>query len=449
MRALIGITTLSTANSSLKAHCEWLDSIWSRAEKTISVIGFLFILAACDLVPSQPTQPPEQYLNNALDWIETHAVLGDRVDWDQVRQEAANLASGAQTTAEMHLALEHVLRTLCHAGDYDAFFEDPETPTSGKTSGYISTYPDGVIVQVWPGSPSERAGIQVGDTIETLNGKPFAEIGDPCSGNRGSEKEEIVIRRKSEKGPLVFQLSVASVNLPESTGRLLGSPWENIGYLQLTMDTGATIYPTYPTHVQNILRIIDQTPICGWIIDLRRLNGGDLWSYLAGVGPVLGEGELGGFVYMDGQRDTWAYRDGKIYWGDEERYESYVRGSIYQLKNPVPAVALLTSKTTIAAGELVEVAFRGRPNVRFFGEPTAGIPFLMDHTILSDGATINLSAARSYDRLGNEYAGPLVPDETLATDWLKIGSNQDPLIHAAADWLKANPVCVAQEDTTR
>ena len=444
MRALVGITALSKTNSSIEVYGEWLGSIWSTVGKAFSALGFLFILTACNLVPTEPTQPPAQYLNNALDWIETHAVLGYRVDWDQVRQEAVDLASGAQTIAEMHLALEHVLRTLCFAGDSYAQLYDPETPGSGKTSGYWATYPDGVIVQVWPGSPAERAGIQVGDTIETLDGKPFPE--SPCSVEPGREEEKVVIRRSGEKDLLVFQLSYESVHLPEPTGRRLGSPWEKIGYLELTLDTGAELYPTYPTRVQNILRFIDQSPICGWIIDLRRLNGGDLWSYLAGVGPILGEGELGGFVYLDGSRDIWAYRDGKIYWGDEQRYESYVRGSIYQLKNPALAVALLTSETTIAAGELVGVAFRGRPDVRFFGEPTAGLPFLSIGTPLSDGAVIYLSAARSYDRLGNEYAGPLVPDETLATDWLKFGSNQDPLIRAAADWLQTNPGCVTQED---
>jgi carboxyl-terminal processing protease len=446
MRTLVGITSLSKANSSFEVYGEWLGSLLSTVGKTFSALGFLFMLAACNSVPIQPTQPPEQYLNNALDWIETHEVLRDRVDWAQVRQEATDLASGAQTTAQMHLALEHVLDTLCYAGDSYAFLYDPETPTSGKTSGIMATYTDGVIVQVSPGSPAERAGIQVGDTIVTLNGKPYAEIGDPCNRFRGIEKEKIVIRRKGEKDLLVFQLSDESVHLPEPTGRSLGSPWEKIGYLELTVDTGAELYSTYPTRVQNILRSVDQSHICGWIIDLRRLSDGDLWSYLAGVGPLLGEGELGGFVYLDGSRDTWAYRDGKIYWGDEQRYESYVRGSIYQLKNPAPAVALLTSETTREAGELVGIAFRGRPDVRFFGEPTAGLPFLSIGTPLSDGATIYLSAARSYDRLGNEYAGPLVPDETLATDWLKIGSNQDPLIHASADWLQTTPGCVTQED---
>jgi len=444
MRALIGITTLSKDNSSIEVYGEWLGRISSRVGRAILAFGVLFILAACNLVPTLLTQIPEQYLNNALDWIETHAVLRDRVDWSQIRHEAANLASGAQTTAQMHLALEHVLLTLCHAGDASAFLYDPGTPNSGKWGGYIATYPDGVIVQVRPGSPAERAGIQVGDTIETLDGKPYAEVGDPCGGNHGREEENVVIRRIGEKDLLVFQITYESVNYPKPAGRRLDSPWENIGYLELTFESGEDLL--YPTHVQSILRSVDQSRICGWIIDLRRIYGGDLWSYLEAVGPILGEGELGGFVYQDGNRDTWAYRDGKIYWGDEATPWSYVRGEVYQPRNSAPAVALLINGTTYAAAELVGVAFRGRPDVRFFGEPTAGNPFLMEHTPLSDGVTVNLSAARSYDRLGNVYAGPLIPDETIATDWLKIGSNQDPLIIAAVNWLQTYPVCVTQED---
>ncbi len=437
MRSLIGSISLSKANSSIAVYGEWLVNMRSMVGKAISAFGFLFILAACNSIPTQPTQPPEQYLNNALDWIETHSVLSDRIDWDQVRQEAVDLANGAQTTAGMHLALEHVLDTLCFAGDGYAFLYYPETPASSKGPGFIATYPGGLIMQVQPGSPADRAGIQVGDTILTVNGKLYLEA--RCSGEVGRGEEKIVIRRSGEKTPLVFQLSVESVPLAEPSGRRLDSPWEKIGYLELTFETGADLM--YPTKVQNILRSVDQSPICGWIIDLRRLAQGDLWSYLAGVGPILGEGELGGFVYLDGSRESWAYRDGKIYWGNEQRIESYVRGQIYRPKNSAPAVALLIDEPTLAAGEQVGVAFRGRPNVRFFGEPTAGNPFLLEQTSLSDGVTIYLSAARSYDHLGNVYAGPLTPDETIATDWLKFGTNQDPVIITAANWLQTNPVC--------
>lgn len=445
MRTLVGITKSSKASSPIKAFGECSGSVWSVVRKAFSALGLLFILTACNLVPIQPTQPPEQYLNNALDWIETHAVLGDRVDWDQVRQEAEVLASGAQTTAEEHPAIAHALRALCRAGDSYAQLIEPETPISGKSSGYWSTYPDGVIVQVMPGGPAERAGIQVGDTIESVNGTPYGELPGPCGPYPGGEEgEKVTIHRSGEKDPLVFQLSIEPINHPKPTGRRLDSPWEKIGYLELPFESGTDL--SYATQVQSILRSEDRSPMCGWIIDLRRTNGGNLWVYLAGVGPLLGEGELGGFDYLDGSRDSWAYRDGKVYWGDVDSGYSYVRGEIYQPRNPAPAIALLTNETTYAAGELVGVAFHGRPDVRFFGEPTFGNPFLTEQTVLSDGAIIYLSGARSYDRLGNVYASPLIPDEIVATDWIKIGNNQDPVIRAAANWLQTNPVCAAQED---
>jgi C-terminal processing protease CtpA/Prc len=162
---------------------------------------------------------------------------------------------------------------------------------------------------------------------------------------------------------------------------------------------------------------------------------------MAGVGPILGEGELGGFEYLDGTREAWTYRDGEVLWNHEYRYESDVDGSIYKPKHVTP-VALLVSPATQAAGELMLVAFQGRPNIRSFGEPTRGLPTLVTHTVLSDGSVLYASGANSFDRNGTVYSGPIAPDAVVETDWSHFGTDQDPVILAAADWLHSQSACV-------
>jgi C-terminal processing protease CtpA/Prc len=104
-------------------------------------------------------------------------------------------------------------------------------------------------------------------------------------------------------------------------------------------------------------------------------------------------------------------------------------------------VALLTGPATVAAGELVVVAFKGREKIRTFGEPTRGLPTLSMHTPLSDGAHIYVSGAFATDRNGNTYKGLIVPDESIKINWSQFGTDQDPVMLAAMDWLKTQPEC--------
>jgi C-terminal processing protease CtpA/Prc len=189
-----------------------------------------------------------------------------------------------------------------------------------------------------------------------------------------------------------------------------------------------------------LVKKLDERAVCGWIIDIRRNNGGDIWSYLAGIGPILGEGELGGFVYPDGRREPWVYGKGEVRWNGEVRPESSIDGAIYTPKRVTP-VALLIGPGTQAAGELLVVAFQGRADVRTFGAATRGLPTLINHTDLSDGTRIFISGAFSYDRKGGTYSGPIAPDVPVETGWSKFGTEQDPAVQAAASWLSTQSAC--------
>lgn len=178
------------------------------------------------------------------------------------------------------------------------------------------------------------------------------------------------------------------------------------------------------------------------MIDLRQTVGGDIWTYPAAVGPLLGNGKAGGFVYRDGTREWWEYRDSKVFWNGQERSEDHVTGSHYRVARSLPPVALLMSTATLGAAELLAVAFHGRPHTRFFGEPTGGAPSLFMDTALSDGSLIGMSGADSFDRMGRVYGGPIAPDEAVHVDWANLGTRSDPVLHAAALWLVRQPGCM-------
>jgi hypothetical protein len=192
----------------------------------------------------------------------------------------------------------------------------------------------------------------------------------------------------------------------------------------------------YALTVQGLIGELEAAPPCGWVVDLRQNNGGNMWPMLVGVGPLLGEGQAGAFVYPDGQEDPWSYADGQASCGDEvvTAIDSAV---VYAPLEPLPPVAVLTSRVTASSGEAIAVAFRGRPNTRSFGTETAGLSTANQGFPLADGALLSLTVARFADRTGTVYDGPIAPDEVVNAP----KSLPDQVLEAAVAWLLSQPAC--------
>ena len=410
------------------------------------IMVVLPVFSACSgMIPTMEPQPPKEYLENALAWIQTHAVFGENVNWAEVRAEALALTPDPQTIADTYPAIRLVLRRL--NDDYaslDLLLADGPGPQTNMGLWAIS--PQNVVINVDPVGPSAQAGVQVGDVIESINGaapKLFLDNPTFSDFDYGTDPQVHLTLRRAGQAKSFEVIVDQAADSPGSTlkipGRRLETESNGIGYMELPGYGG---YPyTYPGLAHDLMRRLDQTSLCGWIVDIRRTGAGNLWSYLAAIGPILGEGDVGGFLYADGTHELWSYRAGKVLWAGDERPESLVQSGIYQPKRAMAPVALLTGPATIAAGELVIVAFEGRPNVRTFGEPTRGLPTLSMHTPLSDGAQVYVSGAFGTDRNGNVYKGPILPDENVTIDWSQFGTDRDPVILAARAWLNAQPEC--------
>ena len=197
----------------------------------------------------------------------------------------------------------------------------------------------------------------------------------------------------------------------------------NLGYLELPGQNSSSpeCEEAYAKIAHQIIRDLDQTAIGGWIIDLRRNTGGGLWFMLAGVGPILGEGECSSFVSPTGQFTAF-YDQGRA-WVEQDNYSAQVNEP-YELKRLWPPVAVLTSQLTSSAGELVALAFRERPRTRSFGEPTYGTPTGNDGKELSDGAIIALTTHLGVDRTGRIYDHSLLPDQHVQIDWPQLGTEK-------------------------
>lgn len=145
---------------------------------------------------------------------------------------------------------------------------------------------------------------------------------------------------------------------------------------------------------------------CGWVIDLRFNTGGNLFTMLAAVSPLLDDGDVEAFSDRDGASSyvnvtgntvTW---DGKV-WGS-------FPGELLKFQDR--PIAILQSSSTASAAESVIVAFAGQEGVETFGSQTGGFTTVNDGFALPDGAYVTLSFALMGDRDGNIYEGPIAAD---------------------------------------
>lgn len=194
--------------------------------------------------------------------------------------------------------------------------------------------------------------------------------------------------------------------------------------------------------LQALVRSTDAKGACGWIVDLRRNSGGNMWPMLVGIGPVVGEGDnLGAFVDANGNVTKWYYLAGASGTtnGLTRQISAAVDRTPYALRSANPPVAVLTDSRTASSGEAIAVAFRGRSGARSFGAATAGVPTANSAHQLSDGAVIWLMVALDMDRTGRQYVDPIPPDEPLITN--AGPTTDDNVVSAALAWLSAQPPC--------
>ncbi|WP_326569744.1 S41 family peptidase [Amycolatopsis rhabdoformis] len=180
------------------------------------------------------------------------------------------------------------------------------------------------------------------------------------------------------------------------------------------------------------LAAADANRPCGWIVDLRANDGGDMHPMLTVVAPLLGDGVVGSFAAPDGPT-PWTLRSGRLTVGTASTTES----NPLQLARPRPPVAVLTSSRTASSGEATLIAFRGLARAATFGQPTAGLATGNVPFPLSDGAMLVITMVHDVDRTGRVYGNtPIPPDHPLPAT-----ATTDEVIAAASAWLHTQPGC--------
>ncbi len=167
-----------------------------------------------------------------------------------------------------------------------------------------------------------------------------------------------------------------------------------------------------------------------WIVDLRFNGGGNMEPMISGLAPLIGEGFIAGAINKDN-----AIREYTIQNGQFSNYDRLV----CEMKNlPEIAsdekVAVLLSRYTVSSGELVAVAFKGRENTIFIGEPTAGYTTGNGYDKINDDLVLLISQNVFIDRNKTRYDDRVSVDENIEFQH-NVSFDKDNQINRAKDWL--------------
>ena len=158
--------------------------------------------------------------------------------------------------------------------------------------------------------------------------------------------------------------------------------------------------------IQNLIKKMDDSREEGikkWIVDLSGNTGGNMYPMIAGLGPLIGEGDLGYFV---GKKSyPWTYKKGKS--------GSAVVTKPYNLKNIDIKIVVILGKSTASSGEMTAISFIGKPNVKTFGEPTAGYITANSSYPLVNGGMLLLASSYVADRNHKKYTSKIIPEQPL------------------------------------
>ena len=159
--------------------------------------------------------------------------------------------------------------------------------------------------------------------------------------------------------------------------------------------------------------------ICRFIVDLRGNTGGSMGPMIAGTASLLGRAPYG--YWSDGVTigAPWDAPDHPLVLGQNTPPTPYAEPAIP--RDHVFTAVLIDSRTA-SAGEDTAVAFKGVPNVRFFGENSAGYVTANTTDVLPDGAALAVSVAWIADRNKHIYRDYVSPDEMTPPGEATVGA---------------------------
>ena len=366
-----------------------------------------------------------------------------------MRQQVLDFADGFETVEMARLGILSLITQNVRLTD------DPRTSAvtpdrqTVESQGFGALVIEKQVVLVYPGSPADQAGVRVGDRIEKINGRPVMSSmllldasRQATIGRRGLSYDwstaTLTVLRPGTDAPIDVSITSAPYELsPLPTGARIAG---NIGQLMLPGGTQAEHEDDYVSTANEAMAQFNAAPVCGWIVDLRLAYASSYPPILASVGPLLGDGAVAAWQDREGGQSAVAFADGVVS-EDGHAVADFTGVQVTTQRQPETPIAVLIGPYTAHGGEVAALALAEGPDTRLFGERTMGDTTLTRTYPLFDGSSLYLAEAMLTDRSGGEYPDGIQPDEEIPNIWAAYGTDADPAVAAAREWLAQQPAC--------
>lgn len=239
-----------------------------------------------------------------------------------------------------------------------------------KRLGYLG------VVDAIPGSPADKAGLNTGDIIESINGvstrdMPLVYAEMLLEGDAGSTVE-LGLMRYSHPEPTKITLTRANVHYPPVTAKMMQ---DQIGYIQVPVIDAA--------HIREVKSKVEELQRQGakkLILDLRNdpigtpEDGAHLASFFIDKGII---------TYVQGQKYP------------RQNFDATPSGVITHLP-----LTVITNRGTAGGAEVAAAALEDSKRAEVVGERTYGNAAIRKPITMDDGSAVILSVAKFYSPSG-------------------------------------------------
>lgn len=326
--------------------------------------------------------------------------------WDVVSQDF--LGELPSPTARTYGAIEGSLAAI---GDPYTFFVEPEPAQReqeqlqgqfGGIGAQLEATDDGrVRLRPMVERPAAQAGVQDGDLLIAIDGRPVAGVVDLAADPnaaldavanllRGPVGSVVRITVLRDAASLDFAIPRAEIELPSVSWRPLDQA-PGVGYIRIERFSALT-----DKELQQALTALRQAGAAGrLVLDLRGNPGGLLDAGVAVAGRFLD----GGLVVSERSAG-----------GDRQDYQAPGRGEAAAAQ-----IVALVDHGTASAAEIVAGALQDRGRARLVGETTYGKGSVQRVHRLSDQSAVHVTYARWFTPNGRQIDGHGLTPDLLVT----------------------------------
>ncbi len=288
------------------------------------------------------------------------------------------------------------------------------------------------VARVGPDTPASRAGIQAGDIVQRIDGRPVGALTESLDGVdlRGPVGSTVVLTviRPPGNGPADFPLEREAIIVHPVAWEMIG----DTNYMRIKID----IFGDRTTQeLDEALAEANAREVEGVVLDLRGNGGGWVLSAQETIGRFLSS-DVGPAMYEDASPARGGETELPIVNGETA-------------PTHLPLIVLVDGNTASAA-EIVAGSLRDYDRALVVGEQTFGKGSVQRIFDFQDGASLRVTVAEWFTPSKGRIQDDGIRPDVLLTTGESAGGAGDPFVTAATSFLdsgKSRPTDLALSTT--